>query len=217
MAAIEHARRLQEHESGASFASLPGAEDGADETQQKALADATPPGWSYNPSAWKERRWLVGLAIIGWLAALYTMLGQVGAVTLWDPFFGAHSSYLVTHSAISRLLPIPDGALGIVGYSADLLFGAPGCDERWRKTPWLVILFGLTIIGLGIVSLALTITQGTIVQHWCTVCLISAAASTLILGLGIGETLASLQHIARQWRAGVSLWRALRGTGLPWR
>ena len=60
---------------------------------QKAVAGEIPPGWSYNPSAWHERRWLLCLAAIGLLAALYTGLSQLGVVNLWDPIFGAASSY----------------------------------------------------------------------------------------------------------------------------
>jgi len=171
----------------------------------------TPPGWTYNPSAWKERRWLIALAVIGLAAAVYTALEQLGVAAPWDPFFGAHSTYLVTHSAIERLLPIPDGVLGVVGYIADLIFGASGGADRWRRRPWLTLLFALTILGLGVVSLALTIMQGAVVQQWCTVCLVSAAASTLIFGLGIGESLASLQLLARVHAQGRSVWQAICG------
>jgi len=192
-----------------------------DDTRQSVLGkpgvawdDVAPPGWSYNPSAWKERRWLIALAVIGLAAAIYTALEQFGVVTLWDPFFGSHSSYLVTHSQISRILPFPDGPLGVVGYCADLVFGALGGRDRWRRAPWLPLIFGLTTLGLGIVSLLLTITQGVLVFNWCTVCLVSAAVSTLIFGLGIGEALASLQLLARvrlETHSLAAVWRALWG------
>lgn len=174
----------------------------------------TPPGWSYNPSAWRERWPLLALATIGLLAALYTALSQLGVVgAMVDPFFGSASSYAVTHSTISRLLPVPDGVLGVVGYCCDLLFGALGGERRWRTRPWVVLLFALVILALGVVSLALTILQGAVIGSWCTVCLISAAVSTLILGLGIGETLASLQYLAlvRMKAGGAAAWRALWG------
>jgi len=46
----------------------------------------TPPGWSYNPSAWRERWLLLALAAIGLLAALYTALSQLGVVgAMVDP------------------------------------------------------------------------------------------------------------------------------------
>jgi uncharacterized membrane protein len=171
-----------------------------------------PPGWSYNPSSWSERRPLLLLAAVGLAAATYTACAQLGIIArMWDPFFGSQSSYLVTHSLISRLLPIPDGLLGVAGYLCDLLFGAIGASDRWRSLPGIVLLFGVTITGLGAVSIALTILQGAVLLHWCTVCLISAAASIFIWGLGIGEILPSLQYLARERARGHALWPALWG------
>lgn len=171
-----------------------------------------PPGWSYNPSSWSERRPLLLLAVVGLVMASYTACEQLGIVArMWDPFFGSQSSYLVTHSAISRLLPIPDGLLGVVGYLCDLLFGALGSSSRWRTLPGVTLLFGVTITGLGVVSVLLTILQGAVITHWCTVCLISATMSMLVFGLGIGEVLASLQYLAREHVRGHALWPALWG------
>jgi uncharacterized membrane protein len=177
-----------------------------------------PPGWNYNPSAWRERWLLLALAAIGLLAALYTALSQLGVVgAMADPFFGSASSYAVTHSEIARLLPVPDGVLGVVGYCCDLIFGAIGGERRWRTRPWVVLLFALVILALGVVSLALTVLQGAVIGSWCTVCLISAAVSTLILGLGIGEALASLQYLSlvRMKAGGAAAWRALWGATPP--
>lgn len=179
-----------------------------------------PPGWSYNPSAWRERWPLIALAVVGLGAALYTALSQLGVVpAMWDPFFGSASSYAVTHSAIARLLPIPDSLLGVAGYLCDLIFGAIGGEDRWRRRPWAVLTFAVVIISLGIVSLVLTILQGTVIGQWCTVCLVSAAVSTLILGLGIGEALASLQYLGRvHIELGANAaWHALWGTRDAWR
>ena len=176
------------------------------------MADqSAPPGWSYNPSSWAERRPLLGLAALGLLAAIYTAVTQLGVTSIQDPIFGAASSYAVTHSFISRLLPVPDGVLGVLGYCCDLLFGSLGGAQRWRTAPWLVALFSLTITGLGVVSLALTILQGAVIGHWCSVCLVSATASTLIFALGVGEALAALQCLRRAQAHGRSLWSALRG------
>jgi len=173
---------------------------------------ATPPGWSYNPSAWRERWPLLCLAALGLVAALYTALAQLGASPImWDPFFGSASSYAVTHSAIARLLPIPDGLLGVLGYVCDLIFGSIGRHDRWQSRPWAVLAFALVITGLALVSLALTILQGTYIGQWCTVCLASAAASTLVFGLGIGESLACLQYLAqvRLEQGWTAAWQAL--------
>ena len=176
---------------------------------------STPLGWSYNPSAWSERRPLIALAALGFCAAFYTGFFQLGVIPhLWDPFFGSHSSYLVTHSKISKILPFPDGLLGIPGYFCDMLFGSLGGPARWRKMPWVVLFFGATITGLGVVSTLLTLTMGVLVHSWCTVCLVSATVSIVIFGMGIGEVLASLQYLQRVYLTTHSLgatWHALWG------
>jgi uncharacterized membrane protein len=188
-------------------------------TQQTGIpgGEATPPGWSYNPSARSERLPLVGLAALGFAAAFYTGFYQLGIIPhMWDPFFGEHSTYLVTHSKVSRILPFPDGLLGIPGYACDMLFGALGGAARWRTMPWIVLAFAGTISGLAVVSVLLTVTMGVLVHSWCTVCLCSASISVLIFGLGIGEVLPALQHLRREYDRGHSLahiWRALWGRG----
>ena len=158
---------------------------------------------------------LVALAALGFAAAWYTSFFQLGIVPhIWDPFFGSYSSYLVTHSKVSRILPFPDGLLGLLGYGFDLIFGSIGKDDRWRSMPWAVLVFAATITGLGVVSVLLTITMGVMVRDWCTVCLVSASVSAVIFGLGIGESLATLQYLervylrSRSWRR---VWSALWG------
>ena len=160
--------------------------------------DSTPPGWSYNPCAWRERLPLVALAAVGFAAAFYTGFYQLGIVPeIWDPFFGTYSSYLVTHSVVERILPFPDGLLGLLGYFCDMLFGSLGGEDRWRRMPWAVLAFCATITGLCLVSVLLTISMGVLVKHWCTVCLVSASVSVLIFGLGVGEALPALQYLKR--------------------
>lgn len=173
-------------------------------TQATQLDPTTriPPGWSKNPSAWEERLPVLGLALLGICLALYIGLTQIGALPMiWDPLFGSASAYAVTHSAISRLLPIPDGFLGVIGYAGDLLTGALGGDKRWRRRPWLTLLFGVVITALAAVGVALTVLQATVIGHWCSVCLLSALASALIFGLGIREPLATVQLLNRTLHA----------------
>lgn len=176
--------------------------------------DAIPPGWRSNPSAWRERRWPLAFACVGLLAALYTGLSQVGVFQpMWDPFFGSASSYAVTHSFISRLLPVPDGLLGVVGYACDLIFGSLGGEQRWHRLPWATLIFGAVITALLLVGIALTTLQATVIGHWCTICLLSAASSLLVFVLGIREPIASLRYLALVWLEDGrrSAWHALWG------
>ncbi|MGH8958678.1 MAG: vitamin K epoxide reductase family protein [Acidimicrobiia bacterium] len=173
--------------------------------------EATPPGWSYNPSAWSERTPIVVLATVGLGIATYLTLYQVGVVsTVWEPFFGTGTDEIL-NSRLSRILPIPDAALGAFGYLLDAGTGVIGGVDRWRTMPWMVLLFGLAIGPLGAGSIFLVISQPLLVNAWCTLCLVSAAISVAMIGPAMDEVLASLQHLRRQRDQGRSLWQAFWG------
>jgi hypothetical protein len=173
-----------------------------------------PPGWEYNPSTWGQRLPLVGMAALGFVIAGYLALYQLGVINVvWEPFFG-DGSQRVLNSSISRVLPIPDAAVGALGYLADAVSGGIGGRQRWRTSPWLVILFGLAVGPLGAVSIALVILQPVVFGAWCTLCLGSALISLIMIGPAMDEVLASLQHLRRASRQG-STWRAFWGIGSP--
>jgi hypothetical protein len=77
--------------------------------------------------------------------------------------------------------------------------------------PWIVVVFGLAVGPLGVVSILLVIFQPVLFDAWCTLCLVSALISVLMIGPAMDEFLASLQHLTRQHLQGRSLWRALWG------
>lgn len=170
-----------------------------------------PPGWSYDPSSWGERIPIVLLACVGLAIATYLTLDQLGVVRrVWEPFFGSGSERIL-HSWVSRVLPVPDAALGALGYLADALTGVIGGAGRWRTMPWIVILFGLAVGPFGATSLLLVMLQPLAFHAWCTLCLASALISVLMIGPAMDELLASLQHVRREARAGRSAWRAFWG------
>jgi uncharacterized membrane protein len=180
-----------------------------------AVRGAIPPGWSYNPSDPKVRHWLLVPEVLGLATAIYITLFQFGAIPpIWDPFFGIQSSYLVTHSSVAHIVPFPDAALGVVGYLCDIIFGLIGGPDRWRAKPWAALLFVGTIAGLAVVSTLLVITMAVFVQHWCTLCLLSAVCSIIIFSVGFGEALPVLQYLKRVWvrtRAVGTVWQAIWG------
>ncbi len=175
-----------------------------------AESDA-PPGWSYNPSTWGQRLPIVGLALVGFLIAGYLALYQWGIFSgVWEPFFG-DGSRVILNSSISRILPIPDAALGALGYLADAVTGVIGRRGRWRTMPWIVILFGLAVGPLGAVSILLVILQPVLFGEFCTLCLASAVISVAMIGPAMDEFLASLQWVKRERARGRSAWRVFWG------
>jgi uncharacterized membrane protein len=172
---------------------------------------STPPGWTANPSSWRDRVPLVGFALVGFAIAVYLTLFQLRILeTVWEPFFG-DGSVTVLRSPVSRLLPVPDAALGALGYLVDAVAGVIGGSRRWRTMPWIVLLFGLAVGPLGAVSIVLVILQPVVFGAWCTLCLASAAISVGMIGPAMDEVLASLQHLRRTHDLGRSTWRAFWG------
>ena len=170
-----------------------------------------PPGWSKNPSEWRERIPIVALALVGAAIATYLALYQMDVFgTVWEPFFG-NGSVTILNSSVSHILPIPDAALGAISYLLDAVTGVIGGRDRWRTMPWIVIVFGLAVGPLGAVSILLVILQPVMFDAFCTLCLISAVISVLMIAPAMDEFLASLQHLQREKRAGRSLWRSFWG------
>lgn len=199
---------------GRKFATSPGKDEVRTVSQAERAtiaAEQLSPGWDFNPSSWSQRLPLLGVALLGFGIAGYLALYQWGVfAAVWVPFFGDGSRVVLT-SGISRTLPIPDGALGALGYLIDAASGAIGGRGRWRTMPWMVILFGLAVGPLGLVSILLVIAQPVLYGSFCTLCLASALISINLIGPAVDENLASLQYLKRERAQGRSLWRAFWG------
>jgi uncharacterized membrane protein len=117
----------------------------------------------------------------------------------------------VLNSFISEAFPVPDALLGAFGYLLDVVTGIIGKTGRWKTMPWIVILFGIAVGPLGLVSVVLVIFQPVLVGAWCTLCIITAILSVVMIGPAIDELLASLQYLQRVKRSGHPVWKAFWG------
>lgn len=168
-----------------------------------------PPGWSYNPSSWMQRVPVITLAWFGFFIARYMGAFQLEMIdSVWDPFFGDGTRKVLT-SKVSRSFPVSDATLGAFSYILDVLFGYAGGIHRWRTMPWVVIIFGILIIPLGVVSITLIILQPLSVGAWCTLCLSSAFISMLMIPFTADEVLATMQLIRYEKKRGKSFWQVL--------
>ncbi len=152
-----------------------------------------PPGWSYNPSSYAQRLPIILLAIFSWFASRYLAAYQLGYISsVWDPFFGDGTLKVIT-STISRSFPVPDAGLGAFAYSLEALLGCKGGPARWRTMPWLVVIFGILVVPVGIISISLIILQPLVVGAWCGLCLMIALAMLIMVALTLDELAAVLQ------------------------
>ena len=166
--------------------------------------DSYAPPFSYNPSAWSQRIPISVLAALATAIAGYMALFQWGVITsVWDPFFGQGTENVLTSQAAQRMdqwLRVPDAAFGAWGYLSEAILGLVGSTRRWQYRPWMVILFGIDVIPLGGVSGLLVVLQGVVVGSWCTLCLVTAAISFVLVYMAYDEVWASLRYLQRVWQ-----------------
>jgi uncharacterized membrane protein len=166
-----------------------------------------PPGWSYNPSDWVERGPIIAMALVGVLLSRYLAAYQLGHISFpWDPFFG-DGTRRVLDSEISRAWPISDAGLGATSYMLEALSGFMGGRNRWRTMPWMVVMFGILVVPLGVVSLVLVMLQPISVGAWCALCLITAAAMLIMISPAVDEVVAMAQFLHGARREGQPFWR----------
>lgn len=180
-----------------------------------------PPGWTYSPSTYLQRIPVVALGLIGLLLARILAAYQLGHInSVWEPFFrgpGAEngSEYIIT-SSISKAWPVPDAGLGAVTYMFEVLMGVMGGRSRWRTMPWMVLMFGIVVVPLGIVSIYFIIIQPILLGTYCTICLITALGMLLMIPFSLDELVAMGQFLVANTRRGRPFWRSFfRGDALP--
>jgi hypothetical protein len=167
----------------------------------------TPPGWSYNPSDWFQRGPIIAMAFVGFFLSRYLAAYQLGHTAYpWDPFFG-DGTRRVLDSDVSKAWPISDAGLGAVSYMLEALSGLMGGQNRWRTMPWMVVMFGILVVPLGVISIVLVILQPVAVGAWCTLCLITAAAMLIMIAPALDEVVAMSQFLAEAQREGKPFWR----------
>lgn len=166
-----------------------------------------PLGWSYNPSSWPQRAPIIALAFVGFILSRQMAAYQLGYTdSTWEPFFSPGTAAVLT-SDVSRAFPISDAGFGGVAYMVEALMGFMGGKARWRTMPWMVTFFGILVVPLGIVSVALIILQPVAVGAWSTPALLAALAMLVMIALTLDEVVAMGQFLVQARREGQSLWR----------
>lgn len=173
----------------------------------KTPGPETPPGWSYNPSDWIQRGPIIALAFVGFSLSRYLAAYQLGHVASpWDPFFG-DGTRRVLDSEVSKAWPISDAGLGATSYMIEALSGFMGGRNRWRTMPWMVVMFGVLVVPVGIVSIVLVMLQPIAAGAWCGLCLATAVAMLVMISPAVDEVVAVSQFLLAARREGKPFWR----------
>ena len=170
---------------------------------------SVPPGWSYNPSGWTQRLPIIVLALLGLYVSRYLAGYQLGHIPgLWDPYFDGsatdprNGTEEIVTSWVSTAFPVSDAALGGYTYLLEVLTGVVGSRKRWRTAPWLVLLFGLMIVPLGMTTIFFIVIQPVVLGTWSTLALVGGAAVLLQIPYSLDELLATCQFLRRRAQAG---------------
>jgi uncharacterized membrane protein len=171
-----------------------------------------PPGWTYSPSTYLQRLPIIALGAIGLLIARTLTAYQLGHIdAVWEPFFAGTSplngTETIITSDVSKAWPIADAGLGGVAYVFEVLMGVMGDRRRWRTMPWMVAMFGIVVVPLGVISIYFIIIQPIVIGTWCTLCLITAVAMLVMIPLSLDELVAMGQFLVQSHRRGEPFWR----------
>jgi len=158
------------------------------------------------------------VAAVGFLIAVYMGLYQWRLISdVWDPIFGDQTKAVLDSDLshwMSKWFRVPDASFGALAYLGDIVFALAGSTRRWQYRPWIVVLFGLDVIPLGIVSAILVVAQGAVVGSWCFLCLVTAIISLILVVLAYDEVWSCLIFLWRVWRRSRSvrvLWDTFLG------
>jgi hypothetical protein len=159
---------------------------------------------------------IIALAVLGLYVSRYLAGYQLGHIPgLWDPFFTGsltdprNGTEEIVTSWVSKAVPVSDAALGGYTYLLEILTGVVGSRPRWRTAPWLVLLFGMMIVPLGMTTILFIVIQPVVLGTWSTLALVGAAAVLIQIPYSLDEVLATCQFLRRRMRAGQSWLRVL--------
>jgi uncharacterized membrane protein len=183
---------------------------------------APAPPFDRNPSAWRQRVPIALLALGATAISVYMGLYQWGLVgSAWDPVFGSGTETVLRSGEseiMGGIIGVPDAIFGAWAYLTEAVLSLAGSTRRWQFRPWLVLLFGLDVIPLGLVNVALVVVQGISVGAWCFLCLVTALISLVLVALAYDEVWASIRFLRGVWereRDPSLLWEVFIGRGSP--
>ncbi|WP_250909325.1 vitamin K epoxide reductase family protein, partial [Escherichia coli] len=77
----------------------------------------------------------------------------------------------------------------------EILMGAMGGRARWRTMPWMVLLFGIVVVPLGVVSIYFIIAQPIVIGTYCTLCIAAVVAMLVMIPYSLDELVAMGQFM----------------------
>ena len=112
---------------------------------------------------------------------------------------------------MSHMWPVSDAGMGAVAYSFEFLMGYMGGPSRWRTMPWMVTIFGILVIPLGLSHIALVMSQPVSCTIGARCASLAAGIMLPMIPLEVDEVVAMGQHVRDSASARRPWWIGLEG------
>ena len=147
-----------------------------------------------------RRRWIVGLSLLGTVAAQVVTLYQVGIVkNLPDPPLKIFDSARVDASDYAyRRMNTPDALMMLVSYGVTALLASAGGKDRAASAPWLPIAMGLKVLGDTATAVELGREEWQENKALCAYCQLATVASVASVALAIPEVRRAAQALLKR-------------------
>lgn len=145
----------------------------------------------------QRRRWIIGLSMVGAVAAQIVSLYQTGIIKkLPDPPLPIFDSDKVDASTYAyKRFQSPDGPIMLVNYGITAWLAAAGGERRARTMPWLPIVMGAKIAGDVVTALKLAGEEWAENKALCAYCQAATAASIASLILALPEMISAARQL----------------------
>jgi uncharacterized membrane protein len=145
-----------------------------------------------------ERSRILSFIFVGMLISIYLGLFQLHVFrSVWDPLF-VEGSIRVLDSPLSRALPVPDSLIGALGYFSEAVALIIGSKLRFGRGSWILFLYSIIALAMGVVSVGLVFYQAFAVHDWCTLCISSALISMGLSYPGLRELKFGLRAVKEE-------------------
>lgn len=147
-----------------------------------------------------RRRWIVGLSLLGTVAAQIVTLYQVGIIKhLPDPPLRVFDSARVDASEYAyRRLNTPDALMMLASYGVTAWLAGAGGKDRATSAPWLPIAMGLKVLGDTATAVELGREEWQENKALCAYCQLATVASVASLALAVPEVRRAAQVLLKR-------------------
>ena len=154
-----------------------------------------------------RRRASIALSLVGMASMVPTALLQAGLIKhVPDPPIRGFDSDKVNRSDVAFILGLPDGPVGLLGFTMNISIAAIGGSDRASELPWVSLFaFAKTVVDSGL-SGWLVYRMPTREKAWCSYSIVAFLTNLGLLALALPEAKQALVTLRERPTASTLDW-----------